>query len=87
MRVLRSIFTTTKKEPTRPRRLSADTQIIPMQEIANALCRCGRKLTWAVIDTEKHGDAYTNEAECRCGMSYFAGQAEVKVEGIDSNLY
>lgn len=69
-----------------PRKLSDGTQIIPMLDIAEARCRCGRWLTWQVIDTEQHGNAYTNEAECKCGMTYHAGQATIKVEGIDHNL-
>lgn len=68
------------------RSLSDGTQIIPMLDIAEARCRCGRGLTWIVIDTKERGDAYTNEAECKCGMAYLAGQATIKVEGIDLNI-
>lgn len=68
------------------RKLGDGTQIIPMLEITEAQCRCGRSLTWRAIDTEQRGDAYTNEAECKCGMAYLAGQATIKVEGIDHSL-
>lgn len=67
------------------RKLGDGTQIIPLLDITEARCRCGRRLTWKATD-ESEGDAYVNYAECKCGMSYYAGQAEIKVEGIDNTL-
>lgn len=61
--------------------LDIGTQTIPMRDIAEVHCRCGRGLTWKISDSDS--PEITSEAECHCGMIYIAGSATIKIEGID----
>lgn len=66
-------------------KLSDGTQEVLLRDVSEAVCRCGRTLTWEYLDAFHAQLSAT--AEYECGMVYTAWLATVKVEGLDRNAY